>query len=65
MVNLQQVRIPERLKPEMFDVWGASHQILHVMVLLGVTSHIAGVLTGYATAHDPELTKCSLPGSRK
>lgn len=36
-------RIPERLSPETFDIVGSSHQIMHVMVMLGAYSHSIGL----------------------
>lgn len=37
-------RIPERWFPEFFDIWGASHQIMHVLVIMGALSHEKGLL---------------------
>jgi hypothetical protein len=39
MVFLQ---IPEKWYPETFDICGASHQILHVMVILAGLAHTVG-----------------------
>jgi adiponectin receptor len=35
-------RIPERWSPRTFDIWGASHQIMHILVLCGAFSLEAG-----------------------
>ena len=40
-------RIPEKLKPGKFDYFGASHQILHFLVVLGVIFHFLGSLKAY------------------
>lgn len=36
-------RIPERWFPRRFDVYGASHQIMHVLVMCGAYSHAIGL----------------------
>ncbi|KAL9579055.1 MAG: hypothetical protein Q9212_005332, partial [Teloschistes hypoglaucus] len=40
-------RVPERWYPVRFDVWGASHQIFHVMVLAAAGCHLVGLLRAY------------------
>lgn len=42
-----QARIPERLQPGRFDVWGSSHQIFHVLILLAAMSQLIGLLTAF------------------
>ena len=37
-------RIPERWFPGNFDIWGTSHQIMHVLVVCGAISHLKGLL---------------------
>lgn len=37
-------RFPERLKPGMFDLAGHSHQIFHVLVVLGALAHYGATL---------------------
>ncbi|GMH18979.1 hypothetical protein Nepgr_020820 [Nepenthes gracilis] len=37
-------RVPERFKPGFFDVAGQSHQIFHVLVVLGALAHYGAVL---------------------
>lgn len=36
-------RMPESLLPEKFDVWGSSHQLFHVCVVIGAAVHLYGV----------------------
>lgn len=36
-------RIPERWYPKRFDVYGASHQIMHILVACGAMSHAIGL----------------------
>jgi len=38
------IRIPERLWPKVFDVFGSSHQIMHVLVMCGALSHSIGLI---------------------
>ncbi|KAK3991509.1 mPR-like GPCR protein [Cladorrhinum sp. PSN332] len=40
-------RFPEAWKPGKFDVWGASHQIFHVLVVLSAVVHLYGILTAF------------------
>lgn len=37
-------RIPERWFPRTFDIWGSSHQIMHVLVVLGALTFERGLL---------------------
>lgn len=40
-------RLPERLSPGTFDIWGHSHQLFHSCALLGTVFHVAGLLAGF------------------
>lgn len=51
--NVSQARIPERLKPGRFDVWGSSHQIFHVAIILAALMHFKGILVSLDYRHDP------------
>lgn len=42
-----QTRFPERLKPGLFDIWGSSHQIFHILVVIATIVHLIGVLTAF------------------
>jgi len=44
-------RVPERLKPGRFDIWGSSHQIFHVLVLLAAASHLVGLIKAFDYEH--------------
>ncbi|CEI87851.1 hypothetical protein RMCBS344292_02259 [Rhizopus microsporus] len=46
-------RFPERVKPGMFNYFGASHQIFHVCVVIALLAHYFGVLSAMAFWHDP------------
>ena len=43
----KQRHFPERFWPGRFDVWGHSHTIFHVLVVLGTASHILGLLSAF------------------
>lgn len=49
--GLYAARIPERFKPGAFDIWGASHQIFHVLVLLAAVAHLVGLLKAFDNKH--------------
>ncbi|KAL9468547.1 hypothetical protein ACSS6W_010241 [Trichoderma asperelloides] len=38
---------PESRKPEIYDFWGASHQIFHSFVVLGAIIHLYGILNAF------------------
>ncbi|KAF3918315.1 hypothetical protein ABW21_db0205703 [Orbilia brochopaga] len=44
-------RVPERWRPGKFDIVGASHQIFHVLVLVGALCHLAGLVAAFDYAH--------------
>ncbi|KAI8098614.1 putative hemolysin-III channel protein Izh2 [Halteromyces radiatus] len=44
-------RIPERWSPGSFNIWGASHQIFHVCVVIALISHYFGVMKAMAYWH--------------
>lgn len=44
-------RFPERLRPGTFDIWGSSHQIFHVLVVLAAMSHLVGLVIAFDYEH--------------
>ncbi|KAI0854421.1 HlyIII-domain-containing protein [Daldinia vernicosa] len=48
---LYAVRWPERSFPRTFDIWGSSHQIFHVLVLLAAASHLTGMIKAFDHHH--------------
>jgi adiponectin receptor len=46
-VSLFVARLPERLSPGSFDVWGHSHQIHHVCAVIGTAFHVNALVVGY------------------
>lgn len=45
------VRFPEVKKPGAFDIWGHSHQIFHVLVVVAAMCHLKGLLGSYRVTH--------------
>lgn len=45
-------RTPERFSPGKFDLYGSSHQILHVAVILAGLAHMFGVLRAFRYYHN-------------
>ena len=44
-------RIPERWSPGSFDIWGHSHQIFHVLVLIAAGTHLTGLIKAFDYRH--------------
>jgi adiponectin receptor len=42
-----QTRFPEVWRPGKFDIWGASHQIFHVLVVLSAAVHLYGIFGAF------------------
>eukprot|EP01066_Platyproteum_vivax_P021277 Platyproteum_vivax@DN9324_c0_g1_i1.p1 len=40
-------RFPEKYFPGTFDIWGSSHQIFHLFVLMGAANHYIAVMIAY------------------
>jgi adiponectin receptor len=49
---------PEKARPGVFDIVGSSHQIFHVFVLLGASSHFVGILQAFDYNHSPLTRLC-------
>jgi adiponectin receptor len=48
--------VPERLHPYTYDVLGASHQVLHVMVIFAGLAHMVGLLKAFDHVRRQENT---------
>jgi adiponectin receptor len=53
------VRWPERSFPGSFDIWGSSHQIFHIFVLLAAGTHFYGMAKAF-DAHHANGSPCAL-----
>lgn len=45
-------RLPEKLRPGRFDLYGSSHQILHFMVIFAGLAHMFGLLRAFRYYHN-------------
>lgn len=46
------IRIPEKMSPGRFDIYGSSHQILHFMVIFAGLAHMFGLLKAFRYYHN-------------
>lgn len=44
-------RIPEKWSPGKYDIWGSSHQIFHVLVVLAAGTHLVGLVRAFDVEH--------------
>ena len=49
--NFSKERWPERSWPGSFDIWGSSHQIFHILVVMAAASHLYGLLKAFDYHH--------------
>lgn len=49
-------RVPERWNPRRFDIYGAGHQIMHVLVIGGALSHTTGLVKAFDYWHFARAT---------
>ncbi len=54
-------RFPERRYPRTFDLFGSSHQIFHVLVLVAASVHFVGLLKAFDHRHGQLGGSCPLP----
>ncbi|SPJ73175.1 related to PHO36 - regulatory role in lipid and phosphate metabolism [Fusarium torulosum] len=55
---LYAVRWPERSAPGSFDIWGNSHQIFHVFVILAAVTHFYGMAKAFDYHHTIMGSQC-------
>jgi adiponectin receptor len=58
LLTRTQVRFPERKYPGTFDIWGSSHQIFHIFVLLAAASHLYGMTKAFDFHHSILQAQC-------
>ncbi|KAJ5584497.1 uncharacterized protein N7459_004297 [Penicillium hispanicum] len=54
-------RVPERLQPGKFDIFGSSHQIFHVLVVCAAMAHLTGLLKAFDHRHSGTAEICQIP----
>lgn len=52
------MRWPERSWPRTFDIWGSSHQIFHVLIVLAAAAHLYGMTKAFDYHHGPFGARC-------
>lgn len=45
------IRFPEKMRPGNFDLWGHSHQIFHVLVVIAALCHLKALIGSYTLVH--------------
>ena len=53
-------RVPEKWHPGRYDLFGSSHQIFHVLVVLAAISHLKGLLVAFDYRHGVPGASCAL-----
>ena len=48
LMILTAIQVPERYFPYKFDIFGASHQILHFAVIVAAVIHYCGLLNAFS-----------------
>jgi adiponectin receptor len=61
--SIYAARVPERLRPGKFDIWGSSHQIFHVLVVCAAVAHLTGLLKAFDYRHSGTAEMCQIPRS--
>jgi adiponectin receptor len=59
--NLQ-FRVPERFAPGKFDIWGNSHQIFHVFIMLAMWVNCLALTQSFKSTHTLDL--CHIQAAR-
>lgn len=57
VTNDRQSRVPESLFPGRFDFWGHSHTWWHILVVLSIVSHVAGLWSAWDYNHRHALCR--------
>lgn len=55
---LYAVRWPERSVPVVFDIWGSSHQIFHMFVIMAAVTHFYGMAKAFDHLHTVMGSEC-------
>lgn len=58
-------RVPEKWSPGRFDIWGSSHQIFHVLVVLAAASHLVGLVKAFDYEHSYRLGRLAAGMAKK
>ena len=56
--NKNQARWPERTAPGKYDIWGSSHQLFHILVVMAATTHFYGLVIAFDYHHGGDIEVC-------
>ncbi|CCK72977.1 PAQR-type receptor KNAG_0M01240 [Huiozyma naganishii CBS 8797] len=45
------IRFPEKGSPGKYDIWGHSHQVFHILVVVAALCHLKGLMVSYELVH--------------
>jgi Predicted membrane protein, hemolysin III homolog len=52
-----QTHFPESRWPRSFDIWGSSHQVFHISVVIGAIVHLDGILVAFQWNYENQRCK--------
>ncbi|KAH9909215.1 hemolysin III family channel protein [Xylariomycetidae sp. FL2044] len=55
---LYAARWPERTSPGTYDIWGSSHQLFHVLIVLAAAAHLTGMVKAFDYHHSAMRSQC-------
>jgi adiponectin receptor len=58
-------RIPERVWPGRFDIFFASHQIFHVLVIVAAAVHLKGLVNAFHAKHTGPYSSVKVFGGNR
>lgn len=59
---LAKSHFPESWKPGKFDIWGASHQVFHIFVVLAAGVHLYGIISAFRWNYENPRCPAGSPG---
>jgi adiponectin receptor len=62
---LYAARVPEKIWPGQFDIFGSSHQIFHVFVLAAAGTHLYGLVQAFHAKHTGPFASAKVFGRQK
>jgi len=58
--GLYAARWPERSYPRTFDIWGSSHQLFHVLIVIAAAAHLKGMANAFDYHHAVMGAQCTI-----
>lgn len=63
--GLYAARVPEKIWPGKFDLFGSSHQIFHFFVLAAAGTHLLGLVKAFHNKHTGPFAAAKVSGRQK